>query len=538
MRSLLILCAGLCAGAAAQAQEPVVAEKPLRAHLAYLASDRLEGRGTGQPGADLTVRYLEKQAAEAGLKPLPNGSYRQVVPMLGMKIQSSSQMRIDANGKSQALEFGRDVIYGSGNGETELRVDVPMVFVGYGIRAPEENWDDYKGVDVRGKLLLMMLNDPQPTVDEPNRFGGKSLTYYGRWDYKFEEAYRQGALGVLVLHTDASASYPFYVPANAYKLERVHLAGGGNRFEGWLEENASKALFTASGLDLAALRASAESRSFRPVELTASAHIEMHSSMRQLEQSNIIGIIPGSDPQLKHQAVVYSAHWDHLGKDPSKDDKNARTGKTDHIWNGAVDNASGSAALLAMAQAAAKKPARRTQIFFWPCAEEEGMLGSAAYIRQPAWPLAQTAANLNLDSMNFVGVTRDMGVPGSDASTLRATSAEVATKMGLRLVPEVPDPAGSFFRSDHYNFVKAGVPGIRVGSSVFSGDGLFDFVNDPTGSLARIRDYTQHYHQVSDEYNPAWDLSGMVQQAQFTLNLGYAVANAERMPSFKGQPPR
>ncbi|NVD96886.1 M28 family peptidase [Massilia sp. BJB1822] len=538
MRSILILCAGLCAGAAAQAQEPVVAEKPLRAHLAYLASDRLEGRGTGQPGADLTVRYLEKQAAEAGLKPLPNGSYRQVVPMLGMKIQSSSQMRIDANGKSQALEFGRDVIYGSGNGESELRVDVPMVFVGYGIRAPEENWDDYKGVDVRGKLLLMMLNDPQPTVDEPNRFGGKSLTYYGRWDYKFEEAYRQGALGVLVLHTDASASYPFYVPANAYKLERVHLAGGGNRFEGWLEENASKALFTASGLDLAALRASAESRSFRPVELTASAHIEMHSSMRQLEQSNIIGIIPGSDPQLKHQAVVYSAHWDHLGKDLSKDDKNARTGKTDHIWNGAVDNASGSAALLAMAQAAAKKPARRTQIFFWPCAEEEGMLGSAAYIRQPAWPLAQTAANLNLDSMNFVGITRDMGVPGSDASTLRATSADVAAKMGLRLVPEVPDPAGSFFRSDHYNFVKAGVPGIRVGSSVFSGDGLFDFVNDPTGSLTRIRDYTQHYHQVSDEYNPAWDLSGMVQQAQFTLNLGYAVANAERMPSFKGQPPR
>ncbi|UTY56991.1 M28 family peptidase [Massilia sp. erpn] len=538
MRSLLILCAGLCAGAAAQAQEPVVAEKPLRAHLAYLASDRLEGRGTGQPGADLTVRYLEKQAAEAGLKPLPNGSYRQVVPMLGMKIQSTSQMRITANGKSQALEFGRDVIYGSGNGESELRVDVPMVFVGYGIRAPEENWDDYKGVDVRGKLLLMMLNDPQPTADEPNRFGGKSLTYYGRWDYKFEEAYRQGALGVLVLHTDASASYPFYVPANAYKLERVHLAGGGNRFEGWLEENASKALFTASGLDLAALRASAESRSFRPVELTASAHIEMHSSMRQLEQSNIIGIIPGSDPQLKHQAVVYSAHWDHLGKDLSKDDKNARTGKTDHIWNGAVDNASGSAALLAMAQAAAKKPARRTQIFFWPCAEEEGMLGSAAYIRQPAWPLAQTAANLNLDSMNFVGITRDMGVPGSDASTLRATSAEVAAKMGLQLVPEVPDPAGSFFRSDHYNFVKAGVPGIRVGSSVFSGDGLFDFVNDPTGSLARIRDYTQHYHQVSDEYNPAWDLSGMVQQAQFTLNLGYAVANAERMPSFKGQPPR
>ncbi|MBB3117112.1 M28 family peptidase [Pseudoduganella violacea] len=538
MRSLLILCAGLCAGAVAQAQEPVVAEKPLRAHLAYLASDLLEGRGTGQRGADLAVRYLEKQAAEAGLKPLPNGSYRQVVPMLGMKIQSTSQMSIVANGKSQALEFGRDVIYGSGNGESELRVDVPMVFVGYGIRAPEENWDDYKGVDVRGKLLLMMLNDPQPTVDEPNRFGGKSLTYYGRWDYKFEEAFRQGALGVLVLHTDASASYPFYVPANAYKLERVHLAGGGNRFEGWLEENASKALFTASGLDLAALRASAESRAFRPVELTASAHIEMHSSMRQLEQSNIIGIVPGSDPQLKHQAMVYSAHWDHLGKDLGKDDKNARTGKTDHIWNGAVDNASGSAALLAMAQAAAKKPARRTQIFFWPCAEEEGMLGSAAYIRQPAWPLAQTAANLNLDSMNFVGVTRDMGVPGSDASTLRATSAEVAAKMGLKLVPEVPDPAGSFFRSDHYNFVKAGIPGIRVGSSVFSGDGLFDFVNDPTGSLARIRDYTQHYHQVSDEYNPAWDLSGMVQQAQFTLNLGYAVANAERMPSFKGQPPR
>jgi Zn-dependent M28 family amino/carboxypeptidase len=240
----------------------------------------------------------------------------------------------------------------------------------------------------------------------------------------------------------------------------------------------------------------------------------------------VAGVVPGSDPKLREQAVIYSAHWDHLGIDPDN-------GKPDHIWNGAIDNGSGSAALLAMAQAASTHPARRTQIFLWPCAEEQGLIGAAGYVRNPVWPLAQTAADLNLDSLNFVGRTRDIGVPGAERSSLYATSEQVAKQMGLSLAPPTPDLGGSYFRADHFEFAKAGVPAFNVGSAVFSGDGKFTFEHDQAGQEAKMRAFTKDYHQVSDAYNPAWDLSGMVQQAQFTLNLGYAVANAPAMPTWK-----
>jgi Zn-dependent M28 family amino/carboxypeptidase len=248
--------------------------------------------------------------------------------------------------------------------------------------------------------------------------------------------------------------------------------------------------------------------------------------VRQVAEYNVAGIVPGTDPKLREEAVIYSAHWDHLGIDE-------QNGKPDHIWNGAIDNGSGTAALLAMAQAAVQRPARRTQIFLWPCAEEQGLLGSLAWVRAPLWPLAKTAADLNLDSMNFVGPTRDMGVPGAERSSLLETSRQVARSMGLALAPAVPDLGGAYFRADHFSFAKAGVPAFNVGSAVFSGDGSFAFAHDAAGSGERMRAFTKDYHQVSDQYDPAWDLSGMVQQAQFTLNLGYAVANAPAMPAWR-----
>jgi Zn-dependent M28 family amino/carboxypeptidase len=522
--------AALSLSCAAAAQEaPAVPETALRAHLSFLADDLLEGRGTGQRGGLLAVRYLETQAAAIGLKPLANGGYRQPVRIQGTKQQPGSVASFNAGGKRIAPALGTGIVFGTATGKAELTVDAPLVFVGYGVAAPEENWDDYKGVDVKGKILVMMVDDPQPTSAEPNRFAGKSYTWYGRWLYKFEEAVRRGAAGALLIHTTPSASYGWSVPANSFAHERFRLAGPGNPVEGWLHEDTARELFAASGFDLDKLRADAERREFRPVDLKASAHIVMKSAVRQVEDANVVGIVPGNDPKLKAQAVVYSAHWDHFGVDPNLVGADGR----DHIFNGAIDNATGTAALLAMAAEAVKKPARRTQVFLWPAAEEQGLLGSAAYVANPVVPLAQTAADLNLDSLNFVGRTRDIGVPGAERSSLYDTAAVVAKKMGLKLAPTIPDLSGAYFRADHFNFAKAGVPAFNVGSAVFSGDGHFEFEHGQGEASAKMVGYKKDYHQVTDEYSPNWDLSGMVQQAQFTLNLGYAVANAPAMPTWK-----
>ncbi|NHZ35755.1 M28 family peptidase [Massilia rubra] len=516
--------------AAGAAATPTVAEAPLRAHLSFLADDMLEGRGTGQRGGELAVRYLETQAAAIGLLPGAGKSYRQSVKMIGTRTLPTSAVSFEVGGKTLAPKLGTEIVFNNASGKSRVRFDAPVLFVGYGISADDENWDDYKGVDVKGKLLIIMVNDPKPTAAEPNRFGGKSLTYPGRWMYKYDEALRRGAAGVLLIHTTESASYPWSVPANGMSKEQFHLAGAGNALQGWLQEDTARALFAAAGQDLDALRAKAEVRGFKAVELNARAKVAVDSAIRPVEQFNVAGIVPGTDPKLKEQAVIYSAHWDHLGIDSGD-------GKPDHIWNGAVDNASGSAALLAMAQAAVRQPARRTQIFLWPCAEEQGLIGSLAYVREPLWPLAKTAADLNLDSMNFVGLTRDIGVAGAERSSLQASAAKVARAMGLRLAPPMPDLGGAYFRADHFNFAKAGVPAFNVGSAVFSGDGSFEFDHDHGASSAKMVGFKDHYHQVSDEYNPAWDLRGMVQQAQFTLNLGYDVANAASMPTWnKGDP--
>ena len=530
MRKFPVLAAGvILASHAAIAAAQTVTEAPLRAHLAFLADDLLEGRGTGQRGGELAVKYLETQAAIIGLKPAVGNSYRQPVKIVGSKTLPTSVVKFEAGGKAIAPLLGKDIVFGNANDAPETRFEAPMVFVGYGIDAPGEKWNDYAGADVKGKVIVMMVNDPKPTAAEPNRFGGKSLTWYGRWIYKFEEAVRQGAAGVLLIHTTESASYPWSVPANGFAREQFRLAGKGNAMQGWITEDMARSLFAAGGHDLDALRAKAEVRGFKPVDLNAKATVAIDSKHRNIEETNVAGIVPGTDPKLKDQAVIYSSHWDHLGKLEVP-------GQPDHIWNGAIDNASGSAALLAMAQAAVAKPAKRTQIFLWTAAEEQGLIGATGYTRNPIWPLAKTAADLNLDSLNFVGRTRDIGVAGSERSSLHASAAKVAKAMGLRLAPTVPDLGGAFFRADHFAFAKAGIPAFNVGSAVFSGDGSFDFEHDHSASSQKMVGFTKHYHQVSDEYNPAWNLSGMVQQAQFTLNLGYEVANAPAMPTWnKGE---
>ena len=513
-------------GASFSAPLPVVTEAPLRAHLAFLADDLLEGRGTGQRGGSLAVRYLETQAAAVGLAPAAGASYRQAIAMVGQSTLPASSLVFTVRGKELAPQLGTDVVFANGDGRASVAFDAPIVFVGYGIHADAEQWNDFAGADVKGKLIIAMVNDPQPTAEEPHRFGGKSLTYPGRWTYKFEEAVRQGAAGILLIHTTASASYPWSVPANGFAHEQFHIQGPGNALQGWISEDMAKRLFATAGADLDQLRAQAEVRGFKPVALNGTVHASVESRVRTIEEFNVAGVVPGTDPKMKDEAVIYSAHWDHLGIDPGN-------GKSDHIWNGAVDNASGAAALLAMAQAAVAHPAKRTQVFLWPCAEEQGLLGSLGYVRAPLWPLDKTVADLNLDSLNFVGTTRAIGVAGAERSTLYEASEQVARAMGLHLAPGVPDLGGAYFRADHFNFAKAGIPAFNVGSAVFSGDGYFEFDRDPAGSRAKMLAFTKDYHQVTDEYKPEWDLSGMVQQAQFTLNLGYAIANAPVKPRWK-----
>ena len=498
----------------------IVKEAPLRGHLAFLSSDLLEGRGTGQRGGDLTVAYLEAQVLALGLKPGNGASFRQAVSIAGVKATpESSSVLLEAGGKAQALTFGRDWVWGPGDAKANHMLDSGVVFVGYGIAAPEEGWDDYKDVDVKGKVVVMMVNDPQPTAAEPNRFGGKGLTYYGRWTYKFEEAARRGVAGVLLIHTDASASYGWSVVQNSWTSERFQLAKGtlGAGMEGWMTEAAARALFKAGGQDLDALRAAAEVKGFKAVALNAKVKGEMKATVRAIEQFNVAAVVPGTDPVLKDEAVIYSAHWDHLGKQGDG---------ADSIYNGAVDNASGTAGLLAMAQEAIKSPAKRSQMFLWVAAEEQGLLGSAAYASSPLWPFAKTAANLNLDSLNFVGAAKDIGTSGSERTELGAMATASAKAMGLVISPAQPDLAGGYFRSDHFSFAKAGVP-------AFSIKGGSDFVKDLEGGKAKAAAYRARYHQVSDEYDASWDLSGMVQQAQFTLNLGRMIANAPKMPAWK-----
>jgi Zn-dependent M28 family amino/carboxypeptidase len=411
-------------------------------------------------------------------------------------------------------------VFAPGDAQPEHNFNADLVFVGYGITASEEGWNDYKGQDLKGKVLVMMVNDPMPTAEAPNRFGGKALTYYGRWTYKFEEAKRQGAAGVLLIHTTPSASYDYSVVQNSWAgVERFQLAQGtpGTAVQGWMTNDTAKSLFAAAGQDLDALRAAAERKDFQPVALKARLMGDMKADVRKVEQFNVAGIVPGTDPKLKSEVVIYSAHWDHLGKQGNG---------ADNIFNGAVDNASGSAALLAMAQEAAKAPAKRSQMFLWVAAEEQGLLGSAAYASQPLWPVDKTAANLNLDSLNWIGTTRDIGTQGSERTDLGKMAEAVAKAMHMTISENEPDLAGGYFRSDHFSFAKAGVP-------AFSIEMGRDYLGDKAAAKVKKDAYSKSYHQVSDEYDPSWDLSGMTQQAQFTLNLGRMVADAPKMPEWK-----
>jgi Zn-dependent M28 family amino/carboxypeptidase len=521
MPASLMLCLLATAGSLAPVA-PVVREAPIRAHLAFLADDLLEGRGTGQRGGALAVKYLEAQLRALGLAPAAGEGFLQRVEVLGVKLDTgASRLSFAApGGEAYAPAFADDIVYTSGNGSPDVAIDAPLLFVGYGIDAPAERWDDYKGADCRGKLLVMMVNEPQPTAQEPRRFDGKDLSYFGRWTYKFEEASRRGAAGVLLIHTDESATYGWSVVRTGSLGEKFQLADGPRLtpLQGWIRDEAAHRLFALAGRDLDELRRQAQSRSFRPVALDVRATGRLASEVRRFPQYNVAGVLAGSDPKLRDELVIYSAHWDHFGIQDGR------------IYNGAVDNASALATLLAVAQASAGHPTRRSQMFLFTCGEEQGLLGAFAYVQHPLWPLAKTVADLNFESLNWVGPSRDIEFLGGERSDLQRLGEETARAMGMVLRPSDPDLQGLYFRSDHFPFAKAGIPALSPG---FSLAGQRDYLENPEASRAKARTFLDRYHRESDDYDPSWDLRGMVQQGQFILDLGRRIADADARPQWR-----
>ncbi len=531
-RTLVLLSALFLFPLAAPAQSTTPAEKAasrtirpdeLQAHIGFLASDLLEGRGPGTRGDALAQQYLAAQFQLLGLKPAgPNGSYLQPFDLVGMTGHPET-LTFTAPQGSLALRFHEDFIASSGvqAGESVLQ-DSELVFVGYGIQAPEYEWDDFKGMDVRGKTLLILNNDPE---DDPKLFGGKARLWYGRWDYKYEQAAKVGAAGAIILHTTPSAGYPWQVVQTSWSGEQFELPAAGAQprlhLKAWTTEEATRRVVRLSGRDLDTLRAMAQKRDFRPVSMGVTVSTRFANQVRRRPTANVLGILPGSDPKLSREVVLYTAHHDHLGM---KED--AKPGE-DAIYNGAVDNASGVAAMLAVARAfsALPRPPPRSILFAAVAAEEQGLLGSQ-YLAEhlPVHP-GRVAANINIDGLNIHGRTRDVTVIGLGKSSLDKLLTTLAAGQG-RIVrgDQLPD-RGFFYRSDQFNFAKLGIP------SAYFSSGM-DFIGRPPGWGKERREKweAEHYHQPSDELRPDWDYSGAVEDVRLFFLLGSHVARTRELP--------
>ncbi|MBD0370841.1 MAG: M28 family peptidase [Pyrinomonadaceae bacterium] len=514
---------------------PTINENTLRADIKYLSDDLLEGRGTGARGGELAAKYIAAQMEELGLKGAGfRGSFFQPVSLVGVKADPKTTLTISSGGKRESFKFAEEFVAFTGAQTENVSVDADLVFVGYGIDAPEQKWNDYKGSadDYRGKVLVMMVNDPPATPSEPNLFGGRALTYYGRWTYKYEEAARRGAAGVILIHTDESAGYPWGVVRTSNGSWRFDISRATGfddkapflKMRSWVTNDTAQKIMRLAGQDLDELRRRAASRDFQPVKLNAKVSIDIKSEVKRVESMNVAGILPGRDARLRDEYVIYSAHWDHLGiGEPNK--------RGDNIYNGAVDNASGVASVLAIAEAFVKLPMnerpRRSIMFLFPTAEEQGLLGAEWYSRHPLVPLNKTAANVNLDSMNILGRTRDFIPLGAERSSLRRVVEMVARQRYMTVVPDQRPEQGSFYRSDHFPFAKVGVPSISLKEGM-------DFVGRPKGwGEQQFKAYnTANYHQPSDEFSDAWNFEGMIQEAMIAFDIGRRIADMDEMPRF------
>lgn len=538
--SLALVCA-----AAALASEPhpphalapalssINADDLLR-HIQVLASDDFEGRAPGTPGEDKTIGYLTNQFARLGLRPgNPDGTWVQDVPLVGLTT-AEPRFAYSAGDRHITVALPTEGVIWTKRFVPQVKLDATdVVFVGYGVVAPEYGWDDYKGVDVRGKTILMLVNDPAvPDPDDPEKldprfFQGKAMTYYGRWTYKYEIAAEKGAAAAIIVHETGPAGYPWSVVAESNSQEQFDLArddgnAGRTAIEGWVTVDEGRRLCATGGFDYDALKRLAVRKDFRPVPLGVKASFSLGNRQRTVNSRNVVALLPGSDPRHRDEYVLFSAHWDHLGRDPKL--------AGDQIYNGAFDNASGVAALLEVAEAATKlkQPPRRSLVFLSVTAEEKGLLGAAYYAAHPLYPLDRTVADVNVDGMNPWGRTRDVEIIGYGQSTLDDVLTAAAATQGRTIKPDSEPEKGRFYRSDHFEFAKVGVPALYFKAGL-------DFVGQPAeyGPQKAAEYLKNDYHRVSDEVKPGWDLSGAVQDTQLFFEVGWEAAQADRWPTWK-----
>jgi Zn-dependent M28 family amino/carboxypeptidase len=508
-----------------RAQSPEISGERIRPHVKFLASDLLEGRGVGTRGGDLATEYIASQFALVGAKPAgDHGTYFQQVPLIGTAPDASATLTADKGGQTASFTWLTDFVGVTHQQRPDAQFEAEAVFVGHGIVAPEFGWDDFKGADVKGKVLILFTNEP-PSED-PKFFGGHALTYYGRWTYKYEQATRMGALAVLIVHTTPTAGYGWDVVRSSWGKEdpQVKLAAGEHAlaFAGWLTREAGEKLLHMAGKSVDEMLNAANSRDFRPIPLGVRVRGSAPAKVREIQSRNVAAIIPGGDANLKSQAVIFSAHWDHLGVGTPVDG--------DAIYNGAVDNATGCGMLIEIARAwaALEQKPRRSALFLAVTAEEAGLRGSEYYAAHPIVPLDKTALNLNFDAFYPFGRTKDVFVSGAERTTAWPVVEESARRMHLEIKPEAHPEQGHFFRSDHFSLARAGVPAFSV--SLGS-----DFYGKPAGYGEKIFEEfnTKHYHQPSDEYRDDWDFSGMEEAARFGFMIGTTVANQDKLPAWK-----
>ena len=511
----------------------VITKERLLSHISVLASDEFEGRLPGTPGEDKTVAYIEQQFKALGLKPgNPDGTYVQKVPLVG--IDGTPTMQLSAGGKRIAMRAREDFVAATPRFVPKVAVkDSPLVFVGYGVQAPEYGWDDYKGLDVRGKTLVMLINDPpvmsasNPGQLDNSMFAGKGMTYYGRWTYKYEMASKLGAAAAIIVHETAPAAYPWEVVKNSWSGEQFELATPNKNanlvaVQSWITLEKARALFKAAGADYDVAKLSAVSKDFKPLPLKAKVSYSITNTVREVASRNVLGMLPGTDPSKANEPLFYTAHWDHLGRDTSL--------KGDQIYNGAVDNATGVAGLLEIARAYAALPQRtaRPIVFMAVTAEEQGLLGSRHYAQNPLYPAATTAGVINMDALNVWGPTRELQIAGSGQNSLEDVLTEVVTEVGRETRADQYPEKGSYYRSDQFEFAKVGIPGLYAcrGSELLGADAA---LGEQRGS-----EYTAtRYHKPGDEVLPTWNLEGAAQDMRLLFETGRRVASADGLPQWK-----
>lgn len=504
---------------------PDLSGERLLSHTRMLASDSFLGRAPGTVGEARTVEYLEREFRAMGLQPgNTDGRYIQDVPLVGITADPGMTLTIRGAGAAMPLGYRTDFVAWTRHMVPQVDLaNSELVFVGYGVQAPEFSWDDFKGMDLRGKTLVVLVNDPQ--LPDSTQFGGNAMTYYGRWTYKYEKAAELGAAGMLIVHETGPAGYPWAV-VQGMGGEKLDLVAedrnlGRASVEGWIHLDVARRLFTAAGQDFDALKARALTREFAPVPLGLTASVTIRNTMRTLDSRNVLARVEGSDPVLRDEYIVYTAHWDHFGVGVPVDG--------DSIYNGALDNATGTAGLLELArafQALEEKP-RRSILFLAVTAEEQGLLGSEYYARHPVYPVAKTLANINLDGLNMDGRTLDIVAIGLGASELDDYLRAAAAEQGRTVKPDPEAEKGYYYRSDHFNFAKVGVPAMYLDTGV-------EFEGQPADYGLRMReDYVANrYHKASDHVLAGWVADGAIQDLQLYFMVGYRVAQAGRFPEW------